>query len=118
MELKVKIWLTGIDGKGFLGGGRFRLLREIHHQGSLRKAADALGISYRKAWGDIRAIERELDFELLHRRRGGCGGGASELTEKGQKLLDAFSRILTEVETEAKKQFKKHLAYLSEPERG
>ncbi|MCK5272710.1 MAG: LysR family transcriptional regulator [Sedimentisphaerales bacterium] len=116
MELKVKIWLVGADGKGFLGGGRFRLLREIHRQGSLRKAADALGISYRKAWGDVRAIERELGFDLLHRRRGGCGGGASELTDKGQKLLDAFGRILTEMETEAKKQFKKHLDYLSEPD--
>ena len=118
MELKVKIWLAGADSKGFLGGGRFRLLQEVHRQGSLRKAAETLGISYRKAWGDVRAIERELGFELLHRRRGGCGGGASELTEKGQKLLDAFGRILTEMETEAKKQFKKHLNYLSEPERG
>jgi len=118
MELKIKIWLAGDDGKGFLGGGRFRLLREIQRQGSLQGAADALGISYRKAWGDIQAIERELGFELLHRRRGGCGGGASELTEKGQKLLDAFGRILTEMETEAKKQFKKHLNYLCDSERG
>lgn len=112
MDLKIKIWLAGDNGTGFLGDGRYRLLRQIDQQGSLQKAADNLGISYRKAWGDVCAVERKLGFELVHRQRGGSKGGTSQITPRGRKLLDAFGSIKTEVETTAKKQFNQHLKKL------
>jgi len=101
----VKIWLSDELGRGFLGAGRYRLLREISHQGSLQKAASELGISYRKAWGDIRAMEGKLGFEIVHRQRGGTGGGTSVLTDKGRELLEAFGRIQSKIQNQAKKIF-------------
>ncbi|MFC1783468.1 winged helix-turn-helix domain-containing protein, partial [Planctomycetota bacterium] len=76
MELNVKIWLGDEKEHGFLGEGRYRLLREIGRTGSLAQAAEKLGISYRKAWGDVRAVEEWLGFELIDRQRGGSCGGA------------------------------------------
>jgi len=105
MELKVKVWLADDKGKGILGTGRYRLLREVGRCGSLREAAENLGMSYRKAWGDIRTAERLLGFALLERRRGGRGGGACSLTEKAKKLLSAYVKAVTKIEAEKNKQY-------------
>jgi len=99
MEIKVKIMLTDDNGQGFFGGGRYRLLREIAGEGSLKKAAQKLGLSYRKAWGDIRAIEEHLGFAVVERHRGGSGGGgASKLTDKAKKLLEVYGGVVGEIE--------------------
>ena len=99
MEIKVKIMLADDDGQGFLGGGRYRLLREIAGEGSLQKAAQKLGLSYRKAWGDIRAIEEHLGFAVVDRHRGGSGGGGtSKLTGKAEKLLEIYGGIVGSIE--------------------
>lgn len=105
MELKVKIWLTGDAEHGILGEGRYRLLREIGQEGSLQKAARKLGLSYRKAWGDVRAMEEQLGFKLVERRRGGSWGGASTLTDRTVKLLDAFAVIKTNLDQHARHMF-------------
>ncbi len=113
MELKLKMWLVGGDedsiGGGAFGDGRYHLLREIGRQGSLRKAAERLGISYRKAWGDVRSAERHLGFELITRHRGGRGGGTSVLTERAKELLEAYSKTKAGLEKMAQKQYEKRL---------
>jgi molybdate transport system regulatory protein len=109
VELKVKIWLRGDEEHGFLGEGRYRLLRAIAGEGSLQQAARSLGMSYRKAWGDVRAMEEQLGFELVEKQRGGAGGGTSTLTERAQQLLDAFAEIKHELETEGNTLYDKKL---------
>ena len=109
MELKFKMYLAADDGGGVLGEGRLRLLKQIGSEGSLRAAADKLCISYRKAWGDIRVMEQNLDIKLIQRRRGGKGGGASALTERAEKLIEDFELIKTELKTVAQKQFNQRL---------
>ena len=109
MQLKVKIWLGDEKEHGFLGEGRYRLLREIGRVGSLAQAAQKMGISYRKAWGDVRAVERWLGFELIERHRGGSGGGASTLNERGKKLLEAYGRVQANLHKQAHRQFKEKL---------
>ena len=112
MELRFKIWLaedTEAGGDGFLGEGRFQLLFAIDRAGSLRKAAEQLGISYRKAWGDIRAAEAHLGFELVNRHRGGNSGGSSVLTERARQLLQAFEKVKTNIEILVTQEFDKHI---------
>ena len=66
-------------------------------------------MSYRKAWGDVRAIEGHLGFAVLDRQRGGRGGGESKLTQQGEKLLDAYSKIKNDMEGLAQEKFKLNL---------
>jgi len=117
MELKVKIWLSDDRGEGFLGEGRYRLLHAVSRCNSLQKAARQLGISYRKAWGDIQAVEKHLGFKMLIRRRGGTGGGNSILTEPAEKLLEIFRKIHTDLEKQARRHFKQRLKKLCSPSR-
>ncbi|HNR31373.1 MAG TPA: LysR family transcriptional regulator [Candidatus Hydrogenedentes bacterium] len=95
VRVGVKLWLS-LDGKGVFGEGKWRLLDAIHRTGSLRAAADALGISYRKAWGDLRDAERALGVTFLERRRGGAEGGESRLSDTGRKWLTEYARFRTE----------------------
>ena len=70
-----------------------KLLKEIDGQGSLKKAALKMGLSYRKAWGDIRDAEDFLSFSLIETVRGGKDGGLSKLTVEGKDLIAAFNEL-------------------------
>ena len=92
MRLSSRIWIDGGDGKTF-GRGPARLLRGIEKTGSLRKAAAELGMSYNKAWWNIRTMEERLGFTLLHRSIGGTTGGGSTLTPEAADLLARFDAL-------------------------
>jgi molybdate transport system regulatory protein len=95
--IRLHLWLDTDDGL-FFGTGRALLLERIEKHGSLKKAAEELGMSYRAAWGKIKQSEKILGFELITRnsRRGGY-----ELTDFGRLVRDRFSRWFDEVEKAA-----------------
>jgi len=92
LQVRSKIWLE-LDGEPFLGAGREKLLRLIHQRGSINAAALELGLSYRKAWSQLRAMEDKLDQPLIARSKGGAGGGESTLTTVALDLLDRYDRL-------------------------
>ena len=55
--IRLHLWLETSQGVYF-GLGRALLLARIDQYGSLQKAADALGMSYRAAWGKIKKTEK------------------------------------------------------------
>ena len=85
-----RLWLVGEDESSSFGRGRWQLLQAIEREGSLRAAAAHLEISYRKAWGDLKAAERALGVKLIAARRGGAAGGDTRLTPEGQVWLRAY----------------------------
>jgi len=87
-----RLWLSRGPGAVF-GPGKCRLLEAIDREGSLRAAADSLGISYRKAWGDLRTAERALGVSFLTRTRGGAHGGQSALNDTGKKWCAGYRRF-------------------------
>jgi len=85
--LNYKLWLSSVTGEGIIEEDKYKLLKLIDAKGSLKAASDELGISYRKAWGDMKKAESLLGYELIIRQRGGKSGGQSLLTEKAKKLI-------------------------------
>lgn len=100
-----KLWLRGDDPKEVFGSGKWRLLEAIEREGSLRAAAEVLGISYRKAWGDLRKAEKALGVMFLERRRGGSDGGETRLTVEGRKWLKEYRRFHEQVAKSVDKAF-------------
>ncbi len=89
----VKIWLER-KGQPILGAGGATLLAAINQLENLTKAAQAVGMSYRYAWGYLRRIERALDEPIVTRQKGGAkGGGSMILTTLGRKLLRQYTRF-------------------------
>lgn len=89
--------------------GRALLIRKIDEHGSLRKAADALGMSYRGAWGKIKKSEETLGVKLIrkgYRRRDGC-----QLTDMGRLLMETFLKWFDAVEKDALKRAEEILPF-------
>jgi len=92
IRVRSKVWLE-VDGEPLLGDGRERLLLAIRKTGSLNAAAVELGVSYRKAWSQLRQMEERAPFPLVERTKGGKGGGSTRLTADAVKLLNRFARL-------------------------
>jgi molybdate transport system regulatory protein len=103
LKPRFKLWLSSGDAEGAFGDGKWRLLRAIEREGSLRVAAHLLGISYRKAWGDIKKAEESLGMALVEKRHGGRDGGSTRLTSAGKEWLALYTRFRTKVEKSVKK---------------
>lgn len=101
-NLNYKFWLSDKEGKGIMGDGKWQILEKIEETGSLMAATEALGITYRRTWGDLKKIEEGLGFCLLEKTRGGKEGGQTVLTEKGKKLVRAFRSFHERIEKEMK----------------
>lgn len=107
-RIRSKIWLE-VDGQPFLGDGRYRLLVAIERGGSINAAAKQLGISYRKAWSQLQAMEKNAPFPLLLQRRiGGKGGGETMLTVETRKLLKNFRQLRQQVNAAADQYFQEN----------
>ncbi|VGO15483.1 Molybdenum-pterin-binding protein MopB [Pontiella desulfatans] len=109
MELvpNMKLWLSTEDGENVIGGGRCRLLEAIDELGSLSAAAEQLGMSYRKAWGDLKKAESNLGHTLIVKSRGGSRGGKTVLTPEGARLLKLFNRFKADVKLYAEASFER-----------
>lgn len=90
----------------FLGMGRVKLMQEIEKTGSISKAAKNLGMSYRKAWESIDAINKEAEKPLVIKTSGGKGGGGAILTEEGKKTIKSYLKIVKNTEAFISKQRK------------
>lgn len=89
MEIKHKIWVEN-DGKTIFGPGRDILFKAIDECHSLNAAAKKLGMSYRAAWGRVKASERRLGMKLVVNETGRTG---MHLTEEAKGLIRRFDQL-------------------------
>jgi molybdate transport system regulatory protein len=94
MEIKYKIWIEK-DGRVLFGHGRDDILQTIDEERSLNAAAKKLGMSYRAAWGRLRASEERLGIELVGT---GKGKKSLELTERARAIIARFEKLEKDVE--------------------
>lgn len=81
------------DGRLLVGRDRIALLEAVIEHGSMRKAAQAAGFSYKTAWDAVQAINNLLPRPAFVTRTGGKRGGGAEVTEEGRKLIAAFRKL-------------------------
>ncbi|MBG0777039.1 MAG: LysR family transcriptional regulator [Desulfovibrionaceae bacterium] len=96
--LRLKVWFENEEGVLF-GMGRYLLLRQVGESGSLKAAAAALGMSYRAAWGKIKATEAAMGVRLIE--KGGCKRAGYHLSAVGEQLRRSYERFYREVEAHA-----------------
>ncbi len=93
--MRLHLWLENERG-ALIGLGRAMLLVRIRECGSLRRAAEKLGISYRAAWGKIRQAQEYLGEDLVRKE-----GKGYVLTDFGEHLADGFLKWHDAVERRA-----------------
>ncbi|MGC1403877.1 MAG: LysR family transcriptional regulator [Thermodesulfobacteriota bacterium] len=92
MKIQFKVWLEK-DNLVLFGEGRKQLLQAIEDQGSLAQAAKKMSMSYRAAWGRLKASEGRLGFPLAEKDTSQGKKGGLHLTPKGKALLDQYTVI-------------------------
>lgn len=92
MEIRSKLWIE-VGGLPVFGRGRRFLLNAIDRHGSINQAAREINISYRKAWGYIKAMEERLGIRLIERRAGGKNGGGAVLTAEAREFLEKYEAL-------------------------
>ena len=112
LRARFKLWLSTKDVEGVFGDGKWRLLKAIDAEGSLKAASESLRISYRKAWGDLKKAQDALDIALVEKQRGGNIGGQTTLTEQGKIWVKAYTRFRSDIEKAVDKAYEKHLKEL------
>lgn len=94
IRLHYKIWMSFSDERQIIDDNGWLLLCRIEEKGNLKLAAESMGISYRKAWGDLRKTEQMLRIRLTEKHRGGEHGGTTVLTSEGEKIVKAYRKLL------------------------
>jgi molybdate transport system regulatory protein len=73
-----------------LGPGKIDLLESVERTGSLRQAAQALGMSYRRAWLLLDGLNRSFSEPATTASVGGQGGGGVTLTPFGLEIMRCY----------------------------
>jgi len=85
-----------------LGPGKIELLESIQKTGSLRQAAHALGMSYRRAWLLLDGLNHSFNEPVSTASIGGQGGGGVTLTPFGLEVIRCYRAAAEAVEAVAR----------------
>lgn len=76
--------------KPAIGPGKAELVDHIARTGSISAAARAMGMSYRRAWQLVEAMNRACREPVVITAVGGKRGGGAEVTPFGRRLVELF----------------------------
>lgn len=76
-----------------MGPGKAALLEAIALEGSITAAGKAMGMSYRRAWLLVDAMNRCWTAPLVETAAGGAKGGGARLTATGEAILAAYRAL-------------------------
>jgi molybdate transport system regulatory protein len=89
-RLKIRI---DIGQDALIGPGKVELLETIQKTGSIRSAAAAMKMSYRRAWILLQETQMIMGAPVIDAKTGGARGGGAVLTETGRALVSHYRRI-------------------------
>jgi molybdate transport system regulatory protein len=76
-----------------MGPGKAELLDGIAATGSIAAAGRRMGMSYKRAWLLVEAMNAMFAEPLVDAAKGGAGGGGAALTPLGARVLTAYRRL-------------------------
>jgi molybdate transport system regulatory protein len=89
--------------KRSIGPGKIRLLEAIAETGSISRAGQSLGMSYRRAWLLVDDLNHCFREPVVTTKPGGAHGGGAALTRFGIALIRQYRSIETQAAGAAKK---------------
>ena len=79
-----------LSDKAYVGPGRADLLDGIARTGSISAAGKGMGMSYKRAWGLVQALNEGFGRPLVETARGGAAQGGAHLTPLGEEVLARY----------------------------
>ena len=85
------------------------MLEAIEATGSISSAGRSLGMSYRRAWLLIEAMNEGFSQKVVTTKLGGTAGGGAQITPFGKEVMKRYRAI----EKSAAKATKANIAFLA-----
>jgi len=73
-----------------IGPGKAELVERVAATGSISAAARAMGMSYRRAWQLVEALNHDFREPVVTTAIGGTRGGGARVTPFGERLVRQF----------------------------
>jgi molybdate transport system regulatory protein len=80
-------------GSPAMGPGKAELIERIAETGSISAAARAMGMSYRRAWQLVEALNAAFKEPVIVTAVGGERGGGARVTPYGRRLAADFRKM-------------------------
>ena len=76
-----------------IGPGKADLLQGIAETGSIAAAGRRMGMSYKRAWQLVGAMNIDFGRAVVRAAKGGSRGGGARLTSLGEEVLERYRRM-------------------------
>lgn len=86
LKLRSRQWIVDEHGHIIMGEGRKEILETIEKTGSINQTAKVMKMSYKGAWGKIKATEQYFKTRIVHADR----KDGTHLTKEGKELLEKY----------------------------
>jgi len=96
-----------------MGPGKAELIERIAETGSISAAARAMGMSYRRAWQLVEALNRDFSEPVVATAIGGTRGGGASVTPYGQRLVALFRAMEDKASAAIAADLKRFTRYIS-----
>lgn len=106
LRVRTKTWIENDNNELLFGKGKTEILEYIEQGGSIAKAAEEMGLSYKKAWTHIKILQSNVSDELVVPQKGGGEKGGTVLTPKARDLVENYRLLQKEIEQFANKRFR------------
>jgi len=73
LHIRTKTWIENDRQELLFGKGKTEILELIEQEGSIAKAAEKMGMNYKKAWTHIKILRDNIEGELVVPQQGGGG---------------------------------------------
>ena len=77
----------------YLGPGRADLMELIAETGSISAAGKRMGMSYKRAWSLVQALNDGFGRPLIETSRGGAAQGGAALTPLGTEVMQRYRQM-------------------------
>ncbi len=91
-KIEAILALKGESGSS-VGRDRIALLEAVAEHGSITRAAQAVGLSYKAAWDALNVVNKLLNRPVVVAQTGGRHGGGAVVTDDGLALIVAFRQL-------------------------
>jgi molybdate transport system regulatory protein len=82
-----------LAGRTAIGPGKIRLLELVGESGSISAAGRAMGMSYRRAWMLVAALNESFRSPVVATQLGGTRGGGAALTDLGHDVIARYRAL-------------------------
>lgn len=95
-----------------IGPGKAALISHIEKTGSISAAARAMGMSYRRAWQLVEALNESFSKPVVLTAIGGRRGGGAQVTTFGRRLAREYHRMENKASSAIQTDLRRFARYL------